>query len=104
MVSVLGISPPGESMSRYPEDYYEPNAEVIDIFRQAGLSDPRDYGGIFGKWKEMERHRKAPVMLLEYHFVNMDRETQLRASKTIRSLENGLFWDTQRPIATREAF
>ncbi len=63
---------------------YVPPRAIIDIFADKGmsLSNP----AIFGGWTNPKMQAKVQAELIQHHYPKMDRETQLRANRTIENL------------------
>ena len=63
---------------------YIPSRTVIDILADRGmsLSNP----AIFGGWIDDKSQASAQIELIQHYYPKMNREAQLRASRTITQL------------------
>lgn len=65
-------------------ELYRPARIVVDIFNEKGM---RVNGSdVFGPWVNQRNHAKVNVALLAHYYPDMDKDTQLRANRTVENL------------------
>ena len=65
---------------------YAPSRDVVDIQSNNGMTHTR--ANADGPWLNEKSHAIIQVELLMHHYPKMDRETQLRANRTMKELSD----------------